>query len=40
MLYLIELMDAYLSLLDSEDADEMPQNMAFHQVLHCLLTQN
>ena len=25
---------------NSEDPDEMPQNAAFHQDLHCLLTQN
>ena len=25
---------------NSEDPDEMPDNVAFHQGLHCLLTQN
>ena len=25
---------------DSEDPDEMPHNVAFHQGLHCLLRQN
>ena len=27
-------------LANSEDPDEMLQNMAFHQGLHCLLRQN
>ena len=28
------------SLANSEDLDEMAQNAAFHQGLHCLLRQN
>ena len=28
------------SLANSEDPDEMPQNEAFHQRLHCLLWKN
>ena len=28
------------TLLNSEDPDEMPHNVAFHQGLHCLLRQN
>ena len=28
------------TLANSEDPDEMPHNAAFHQGLHCLLTQN
>ena len=27
-------------MVNSEDPDEMPQNAAFHQGLHCLLRQN
>ena len=27
------------TLANSEDPDEMPQNAAFHQGLHCLLMQ-
>ena len=25
---------------NSEDSDEMPQNVAFHQGLHCLLSKS
>ena len=28
------------TLANSEDPDEMPQNAAFHQGVHCLLRQN
>ena len=28
------------TLANSEDPDEMPHNVAFHQGLHCLLRQN
>ena len=28
------------TLANSEDRDEMPHNVAFHQCLHCLLLQN
>ena len=28
------------TLANSEDPDEMPHNVAFHQDLHCLLRQN
>ena len=28
------------TLANSEDPDEMPHNVAFHQGLHCLLSQN
>ena len=28
------------TLTNSEDSDEMPHNAAFHQGLHCLLSQN
>ena len=28
------------TLANSEDLDEMPQNVTFHQGLHCLLDKN
>ena len=28
------------TLVNSENPDEMPQNVAFHQGLHCLLREN